>query len=198
MLVVPGVEDDEPQTRPRRDALVDAALRVLQREGPRGVSHRAVAAEAELPLAATTYYFTSKEELLAEALQRVAGAETARLRALTEQLAHGDVRTAGGALGARALIAEHGSMLLKFEIYLEAARRPELRASCAAWIDGFRDVAEAILRGAGARDPTQGARILVATIDGLMVQQLATSAGPPDEITLRVDLEHLVDALLNA
>jgi len=193
---VPPIDRIEPPTQPRREALVDAALRVLAREGPRGVSHRAVAAEAALPLAATTYYFTSKEELLAEALRRVAGDETDRLQALTEQLTHADLRSSGGALGARALIAEYGSMLLKFEIYLEAARRPELQASCAAWIDGFRAVAEAILRAAGAGEPERGARILVATIDGLMVQQLAGSADPPDEATLCADLDHVVSALL--
>ena len=187
-----------PSAQPRREALVEAALRVLVRDGPRGLSHRAVAAEASLPLAATTYYFSSKEELLEEALRRVAGSETQRLQALADTLEASDVRTAGAALGARALIAEHPTMRLKFEIYLEAARRPALRPSCEAWITSFRLLAEQVLRAGGAEEADRAARILVATIDGLMVQRLATSADPPDEATLADDLAYVLAGLLRS
>lgn len=186
-----------PATQPRREALVEAALRVLLREGPRGLSHRAVAAEADLPLAATTYYFSSKDELLEEALRRVAGEEAVRLAALAEELGRADLRTAAGALGARALIAEHGTMLVKFEIYLEAARRPVLRAACSAWIESFRALAAAVLRAGGLPDAQPEARVLVAAIDGLMLQRLATSLDPPEEATLQADLDCLVGALLD-
>jgi TetR/AcrR family transcriptional regulator, regulator of biofilm formation and stress response len=186
----------EPAAQPRREALVEAALRVLLRDGPRGLSHRAVAAEADLPLAATTYYFASKEELLEEALQRIAGSEATRLAGLADALAESDLRTAAGALGARALLAEHAGMLVKFEIYLEAARRPALRRPCAAWIGSFRALAEAVLRAGGVEDADREARLLVAAIDGLMVQNLATSDAPPDEATLQADLDRLVGALL--
>ena len=195
---MPTADSTEATPQPRREALVEAALRVLLREGPRGLSHRAVASEASLPLAATTYYFSSKEELLEEALRRVAGEEAKRLEAMTSELADGDVRAAGAGLGARALIAEHPSMLLKFEIYLEAARRPALRACCEAWIESFRGLAELVLRAGGAADPEQAARVLVATIDGLMVQRLATSSDPPDEATLEADLATVLGALLPA
>ena len=38
----------------RRQAILDAALRIIVRDGVRAVRHRAVAAEAEVPLSATT------------------------------------------------------------------------------------------------------------------------------------------------
>jgi len=194
----PGRTAPPPAAQPRREALVEAALRVLLRDGPRALSHRAVAGEADLPLAATTYYFSSKEELLEEALRRVAGSEAARLATLAEELGRVELRTAAGALGARALIAEHGAALVKFEIYLEAARRPALRATCAAWIDAFRALAAAVLRTGGVPDPEREARVLVAAIDGLMLQRLATSADPPEEATLQADLDCLIGALLDA
>lgn len=52
----------------RRIAILQAALRVLVRDGVRGVRHRAVAAEAGVPLSATTYYFKDIHDLLADAL----------------------------------------------------------------------------------------------------------------------------------
>lgn len=51
----------------RRLAILEAALRVVVRDGVRGVRHRAVAAEAGVPLSATTYYFKDINELLADA-----------------------------------------------------------------------------------------------------------------------------------
>lgn len=51
----------------RRLAILQAALRVIARDGVRGVRHRAVAAEAGVPLSATTYYFKDIHDLLADA-----------------------------------------------------------------------------------------------------------------------------------
>jgi AcrR family transcriptional regulator len=52
----------------RRVAILQAALRVMVRDGVRGVRHRAVAQEAGVPLSATTYYFKDIHDLLADAL----------------------------------------------------------------------------------------------------------------------------------
>lgn len=52
----------------RRLAILQAALRVMVRDGVRGVRHRAVAQEANVPLSATTYYFKDIHDLLADAL----------------------------------------------------------------------------------------------------------------------------------
>lgn len=51
----------------RRLAILHAALRIVAREGVRGVRHRAVATEADVPLSATTYYFKDIHDLLADA-----------------------------------------------------------------------------------------------------------------------------------
>lgn len=51
----------------RRLAILEAALRIVVRDGVRGVRHRAVAAEADVPLSATTYYFKDINDLLADA-----------------------------------------------------------------------------------------------------------------------------------
>jgi DNA-binding transcriptional regulator YbjK len=51
----------------RRKLILEAALRIVAREGIRGVKHRAVAKEAKVPLASTTYYFKDIEELISDA-----------------------------------------------------------------------------------------------------------------------------------
>lgn len=50
----------------RRKAILEAAMRLIVREGVRAVRHRAVAKEAGVPLSATTYYFADISELIAD------------------------------------------------------------------------------------------------------------------------------------
>ncbi|MCY1292333.1 hypothetical protein D9M68_539030 [compost metagenome] len=50
----------------RRQAILEAAMRIIVREGVRAVRHRAVAAEADVPLSATTYYFKDINDLITD------------------------------------------------------------------------------------------------------------------------------------
>lgn len=51
----------------RRRTILEAALRIIVKEGVRGVRHRAVAKEAQVPLSATTYYFKDISVLITDA-----------------------------------------------------------------------------------------------------------------------------------
>jgi len=51
----------------RRQQILDAAMRIVIRDGVRAVRHRAVAAQAGVPLSATTYYFKDIDDLLTDA-----------------------------------------------------------------------------------------------------------------------------------
>ena len=51
----------------RRRSILEAALRIVVRDGVRGVRHRAVAKEANVPLSATTYYFKDISDLITDA-----------------------------------------------------------------------------------------------------------------------------------
>lgn len=51
----------------RRRLILEAALRVIAKEGVRAIRHRAIAKEADVPLAATTYYFKDIDELIIDA-----------------------------------------------------------------------------------------------------------------------------------
>ena len=71
-----------PRGAARREALLDAVLRIVAEVGIDAVTHRRVAEVAGLPLASTTYWFESKEHLLTAALERAADRDIERLRAL--------------------------------------------------------------------------------------------------------------------
>lgn len=50
----------------RRRAILEASLRIVVNEGVRAIRHRSVAKEADVPLAATTYYFKDIQELISD------------------------------------------------------------------------------------------------------------------------------------
>ncbi|AFU98690.1 TetR/AcrR family transcriptional regulator [Simiduia agarivorans] len=62
-----GRKAQRADSRERRRAILEATLRIVVRDGIRGVRHRAIAKEANVPLAATTYYFKDINELVCDA-----------------------------------------------------------------------------------------------------------------------------------
>ena len=69
-----------PKGERRRYALVSAAAELLAEGGFEAVRHRAVARRAGLPLASTTYYFSSLDDLIARAVEHIGMIEIAQLR----------------------------------------------------------------------------------------------------------------------
>ena len=75
-----------PKGERRRYALVSAAADLLREGGFEAVRHRAVARRAGLPLASTTYYFSSLDNLVENAVEHIGAMEAAQLRARVEAL----------------------------------------------------------------------------------------------------------------
>ena len=61
-----GRKTSRVNSEQRRRTILEAALRIVVRDGVRGVRHRAVAREAEVPLSATTYYFKDISDLITD------------------------------------------------------------------------------------------------------------------------------------
>jgi len=80
----PASRTIRPRGAARREALLEATLRIVADTGADAVTHRRVAEVAQLPLASTTYYFDSKEELLTAALELAAERDMARLHAIAD------------------------------------------------------------------------------------------------------------------
>ncbi|MEU6095656.1 TetR family transcriptional regulator [Streptomyces sp. NPDC047079] len=169
----------------RRQRIVDAAIRVVGKKGLAGLSHRSVAAEADVPLGSTTYHFATLDELTVAAL-RQAGEGFAEVLAASGLLEDtgGDVaghlaRVLGEWLG-----GDRTGVELEYELYLAALRRPVLRPVAAEWT---RETAERLTR---RTDPVT-ARALLALMDGICLQVLLTGA-PYDEEYARETLARLL------
>ncbi|MEU7069202.1 TetR family transcriptional regulator [Streptomyces narbonensis] len=158
----------------RRERIVAAALRVVGRSGLAGLSHRTVAAEADVPLGSTTYHFASLDELLVAALREADEGFGRRLRespALADPaagLAAALARLLGEWLG-----GQRAGVELEYELYLAALRRPALRPVAAEWT-------ESAVAALSARTDPATARALVALMDGVCLQVLLTG-GTYDE-----------------
>ncbi|WP_369180657.1 TetR/AcrR family transcriptional regulator [Streptomyces mutabilis] len=154
----------------RRQRIIDAAIRVVGRQGIAGLSHRTVAAEADVPLGSTTYHFATLDELLVAAL-RQANEGFAKVVAGHPVPADPDADLAGElarVLG-EWLGGDRTGVELEYELYLAALRRPALRPVAAEWAEGVG----ALL--AARTDPVT-ARALVAVLDGICLQVLLTDS----------------------
>jgi TetR/AcrR family transcriptional regulator, regulator of biofilm formation and stress response len=165
------------------------------------VTHRAVAERAGVPLASTTYWFESKEDLLQETLLLAAREEVARLERLVLELAPSDIDVAGWARAVAAVLAgdveadpvRHVAFV---ELVLEGTRRPWLREEIERWDRAHLSMAELGLRAAGSPDPPGDAQLVVATITGLMLGQLASPRPGFEQKVFRPVLERLFTSLV--
>ncbi|MEU6475844.1 TetR family transcriptional regulator [Streptomyces sp. NPDC047017] len=169
----------------RRRRIIDAAIRVAARDGLAGLSHRTVAAEADVPLGSTTYHFATLDDLLVAAL-RQASEGFAGVLAASGVLADADGDLAAGlarVLG-QWLVGDRPGTELEYELYLAALRRPALRPVAAEWAEQTA----ALL--AGRTDPVT-ARALLALMDGICLQVLLTG-GSYDEEYAREALSRVI------
>jgi TetR/AcrR family transcriptional regulator, regulator of biofilm formation and stress response len=191
----------DPRGEQRRAELLDAAIRLIGSRGIDAITHRAVAAEAGVSPASTTYYFRSKDELIDEALRRVTEGEISRLRerraALGGVLDDLDVVVEGLAAWVEEQLTEEGRvrLLAQYHLQIESARRPEAREILEAWKDGTDELAETAMAGLGAADPVRAAILLVAAIDGLRLRLLASGHEPLAAEELRAVLRALLTGL---
>lgn len=165
----------QDRSRARRDAILRAAIDLLADGGARAVTHRAVAQRADVPLAATTYYFASIGQLTQEALRLHVTERVDQLRAITEAATETEATaTEIAERFVEALMSrDPAATIAQFEVYLEAARNPELREVVGTALDAFEKLGEVTLAGLGAREPAQAANGFVAIINGFALNRLA-------------------------
>jgi DNA-binding transcriptional regulator YbjK len=146
----------------RRTALIEATLRVIERAGVAGVTHRAAAAEAELPVAAATYYFRSLDDLLLAALHSANESYAAAFEQLPADAGIGAL----GELAARLCRHHRARVVAEYELCLLAARRPALRPAITQWM---AIIGKCLSRYSA--DPV-AIRTAAAAFDGLLAQSL--------------------------
>ena len=154
-----------------RQSLLEAALRLLAEGGPAAVTHRAVSERAGVSLGATTYYFGSKRDLLAEVFRvHLAGVHerVATLVADSGARAGGLARFLEGAVR-----DDRDGTLATLELALERARDPLLRRRLQGPTARSSAYAADLLRQLRSKRPEVDATLLVAALNGLKLEWLA-------------------------
>jgi DNA-binding transcriptional regulator YbjK len=122
-----------------RSRIINGAIEVLARVGVAGLTHRAVALAADVSLAATTYHFCTKQDILAAASQSLLDDYAASLGQLEDELLAGATRNIHSLddvidwLAWNALNREHSRSLAWCESVLQGGRSEELRARVKRW-----------------------------------------------------------------
>jgi TetR/AcrR family transcriptional regulator, regulator of biofilm formation and stress response len=166
----------------RRAELLQAALRVMSRDGIAAGTTRAIVAEAGMPLATFHYCFRSRNELLRELITLVT---TMERQAVTDAMtpSGGDFReTLRQALRGYVghLAANPGHELFLFELNHYALRTPELHDLADEQYRRYYETATAILEAAADLSDMEWkvdlpvlARFVVTLIDGATTTWLA-------------------------
>ncbi|MFC5802731.1 TetR/AcrR family transcriptional regulator [Streptomyces formicae] len=188
-------------TAPRSELIADAALALLAERGMRGLTHRAVDERAGLPQGSTSNHARTRQALLEAAVRRLAEREAQVLTPAEMPVPQGGTPdlTDALALALHRYLTEHGALLVaRYELALEATRRPELRAYYDRTGAAFREPLVALMAGAGSAEPERHALSLVAWCEGLMFSCAVGSyhASVPTRAELRKGFGELLRGLL--
>lgn len=170
----------------RRAELLDAAVALLREGGFDAVRHRAVAERAGLPLASTTYYFGSLEELVTATVEHNGRAGLAEGRALlaalpTTPAGEGELAELflDQLLGPESRVGGLEPVLLRYEELIGCGRRPYL----APLMREMRVELDALLHGILARAgrPVDDVvlRDLVNVVDGAVISAIIEADPDP-------------------
>jgi DNA-binding transcriptional regulator YbjK len=172
---------------------------VIGEHGSRGLTHRAVDEAAGLPSGSTSNYFRTREALLEAAARRHAELDMPPNEDV-EAFSGADVTLDRDQLRALLLAtldrildpAARGLLTARYELALEATRRPTLHAVMDDSRRRFVALAAAFLRAGGCATPESHAGELIALLDGITVDRLQGTSETLD----RPAVESLIDRFL--
>ncbi|MFE6866734.1 TetR/AcrR family transcriptional regulator [Kitasatospora sp. NPDC057692] len=189
---------------PQRQTLIaDTAVALIAERGLRGLTHRAVDEAAGLPAGSTSNLARTRAALLELAITRIADLEAPAYAAVvrTPTVEHARELLAQVAADAvhQALTAGRTLTLARFELALEATRRPELRAVYDRLGAGFLSLAATLLTQCGSRAPEADARRLVRWAEGVLFNATAGSGAGrvPEPAELGAEAARYLAALLD-
>ncbi|MBK3565362.1 MULTISPECIES: TetR/AcrR family transcriptional regulator [unclassified Streptomyces] len=167
----------EPADRPRkrvtygagREALLDAAVRVVARGGLRRLTYRAVAEEAGVTHGLVVHHFGTRDALIEEALTH----------AIRSSLSSSDLEPGTGkpedfSLGLTEMVDSGPDLqAFQYELLLESRRRPELLSHLRALYDEYFAATRRELTQMLPGPVDEGlSRMVFATLEGLVLHQL--------------------------
>ncbi|WP_433243346.1 TetR/AcrR family transcriptional regulator [Streptosporangium sp. CA-135522] len=192
----------------RAELVAETAITLLAERGVHGLTHRAVDEAAGLPPGSTSNLARTRSALLELALERLTELETAAFGSVlggaepampdgVDRAAMLDmlVETTAKVLW-KQLTVDRRRTVARYELAMEATRRPELRAVYDEAGRRFRDPAVAMLVALGSPDPVRHGRQMVAFSEGVMFDALIGAGTPPTLEDLRLGIGELLRGML--
>ena len=165
-----GCTPQQERSAQRQKLIADAAISIIARDGLANVTHRRVADHAGVSLAATTYYYATKADIIAVASARL-------LQSYVEAFSRFAARhREAAAISFRDFVIK---VVINFtgkhrldtiawcEIILDGARHPETRALARTWFARLFEVWGEMARVLAADEPEIAARSAIDMVIGL-------------------------------
>jgi DNA-binding transcriptional regulator YbjK len=159
-----------PLGEDRRGAIADAAIHLVATRGLRGLTHRAVDAEAGLPSGSTSYYLRTRAALLTACVNRMLERDLARGSELPADL---DLEELLVGMVLNLVRDRPDDLIARYELSLEASRQPELRDAIVQGGRRLREGLAELLTALGVPDAATVAWPVAAMMDGLLYDRIA-------------------------
>ena len=166
-----------------RERLLDAAVRVIGEHGIGGLTNRRVCTVAGVSPGSLTYHFATQNDLIRDAVIAFVAEESQRIREIVETLRESVRTPAEAAVAAQQAISDialGSAEIGVFEVYLHAARVPELRSCARDCYAAYDGAAREILTSLGIDATDALAAHVVAYISGSQLRRLATGVDNAD------------------
>jgi DNA-binding transcriptional regulator YbjK len=183
---------------PRREDILEATLRLIGTGGVDSVTHRAVAEEAGVSLASTTYYFDSKSMLIEEALERMVARSTEDVRRHTAsppKISRAELVERIVAFAEAQIKDPNAFLTAQYELMLEAGRREHLHPLVRRWTVAYMDGFNHLVESAGLPEPEATAEMITNFVEGALLNHVATPSDDFLESRFRPLLTSLIGAL---
>lgn len=152
-----------------KDALLRATIRVVAAKGMRGLTFRAVAAEAGVNNTLIAHHFGTRDNLLAAALEW----STARSIGLTHLSEYASDAPSFRSALVQSVLSEPELHAFQFEMILESSRRADLQPAVHRLYDQYVAALAGGRSALGLPSSDGLDRALFAALDGLVLQYLA-------------------------
>ena len=189
-----AVTKQVPLGTDRQDAIADAAIHLVATRGLRGLTHRAVDAEAGLPPGSTSYYLRTRNALLTACVNRLLTRDVGGM-STPDGL---DVPPLELMVGMTVGLARDrpDDLIARYELSLEASRQPELRAAINEGGRQLRVLLAQLLDGLGVPDPSEAAWPVAAMMDGLLYDRVAGAGATLSPEAFEAGVRRSVTALI--
>ena len=182
---------------PRRREILEATLRVIGQSGVNGVTHRAVALEAGVALASTTYYFDSKDALVVEALELMIARSIECVRRYTacpSQITQDELVDRMVGFADEQINDPLAFVLAQYELMLEAGREEYLRPLARRWTIAYMDGFSHLVESAGLPEPVETAEMITNFVEWAVLNHVT----PPSDDFLEDHFKPLLTTLVTA